>query len=211
MRLVAISDTHCKHKKVSIPDGDILICSGDFTGVGRVREIADFNTWLGKLPHSIKICCSGNHDFLFETDCSLAKNLLSNAVYLQNEMYETGGLKFWGSPVTPTFLNWAFMLNRGPDILCHWKKVPEGIDVLITHGPPFSVLDTIYPNSEDYLGCEDMYDQIVNRIKPRVHIFGHIHGCGGRVENRHGIKFCNASICDEEYNPTHKPIIIEID
>ena len=208
MKLVAISDTHSKHKKVVLPKGDILFCSGDFTSMGMVHEVADFNNWLGKQPHPIKIVCAGNHDKLFERDFALGKGMLTNAVYLQHEMYEINGLKIWCSPYTPKFCHWAFMKNRGADILEKWKEIPENIDVLVTHGPPHSILDTISPGYEN-LGCVDLYNEVVNRIKPKIHIFGHIHG-GHGVKILGSTTFVNASICDESYTPVNKPIVLNI-
>lgn len=210
MKIVAISDTHCKHKKVTIPDGDILICAGDFTSIGQIHEVADFNNWLGNLPHPIKLVCAGNHDGLFEKDYSLGKSLLTNAVYLQHELYENQNLKFWFSPYTPKFCNWFFMRNRGSDILEMWKQIPENIDVLVTHGPPYSILDTVYPkDGYENLGCLDLYNEIIHRIKPKIHIYGHIHGGQGNA-TINNIRFYNVSVCDEAYCPVNKPTVIEI-
>lgn len=208
MDIVFISDTHCMHNKVSIPDGDILIHCGDFTGNGQINEIASFDYWLKKLPHKHKICCAGNHDRLFERDPALAKSLLNNAKYVQDELIEVEGLSIYCSPYSPTFLHWAFMRNRGSDILERWKQIPEGIDILVTHGPPFSILDTVMVGSVN-LGCVDLYNEVTSRIKPKIHAFGHIHFYGGTIETIQNIKFINASICTEEYKPTNKPVVIK--
>lgn len=206
MKIVAISDTH--GKKISIPDGDILIHAGDFTTMGYIREIMAFNSWFGKFPHPIKIVCAGNHDTFFERDPGLAKSFLTNVTYLQDELFELNGLSILCSPWTPTYLRWAFMMNRGRDILQKWRNIPSGIDILVTHGPPYSILDTISPDT-DHLGCEDLYNEVMDRIKPKIHIFGHIHGGYGKVE-KNGIIFVNASICDELYVPINKPTEIFI-
>jgi len=99
------------------------------------------------------------------------------------------GIKFWGSPITPFFHDWAF--NRWPaGIKPHWDLIPEEVDVLITHGPPFGILDlTTY--SKENVGCPILREKIFS-IKPKVHVFGHIHEARGSVEID-GIKFINAS------------------
>lgn len=66
MKIVCISDTHNLHRAMLIPDGDVLIHAGDITVAGDAREVADFNTWLGTLPHKHKVVVAGNHDFCFE-------------------------------------------------------------------------------------------------------------------------------------------------
>lgn len=208
MDIVFISDTHCKHNKVSIPDGDILIHCGDFTSRGHIHEIAAFDNWLGKQPHKHKIICAGNHDMGFETHYSLARSLITNAKYVQDEVVEVEGLSIYCSPYSPTFCNWAFMRNRGSDILERWKLIPEGLDILVTHGPPFSIQDTIFPNSEN-LGCVDLYHEVTLRIKPKIHAFGHIHGGYGQTQIDNTL-FINASVCDEAYVPINKPIKVQV-
>lgn len=204
MKIVAISDTH--GRKIPIPDGDILIHAGDFTSTGQIHEIVNFNTWLGKLPHPKKIVCAGNHDMFFERDYHFAKSLLTNATYLQDDLIEFEGKKIYCSPWTPTFCNWAFMRDRGQSILQKWVNIPAGIDILVTHGPPWGILDTIGRDTE-HLGCVDLYNEVTTRVKPKIHIFGHIHGGQGRVE-KNDILFVNASICDEAYVAINKPIDI---
>jgi len=83
----------------------------------------------------------------------------------------------------------AFKLQRGPDILEKWKKIPKNVDVLITHTPPFGILDKT--KSGINAGCEDLLREI-ERIKPKVHIFGHIHDGYGMIE-KNGIKYINAA------------------
>lgn len=207
MRIVAISDTHTYHKAVTIPDGDVFIHAGDFTSIGRVHEVTAFNTWLGKLPHKYKIVCAGNHDALFETQSSLARSLLTNAIYLQDDLVELEGIKFYGSPYTPTFCNWYFMRNRGEDIKKVWDKIPTNLDVLITHGPPYGIQDWTLQGK--HVGCEELR-VAVDRIKPKYHVFGHIHLCHG-IYDFSGTTFINASICTESYEPINSPIVFEIE
>jgi predicted phosphohydrolase len=105
LKVVCISDTHGTHDRIRVPEGDILIHAGDFmTSGNRTREIVSFNEWLGSQPHRHKIVIAGNHDLLFESRADLARPLLTAAVYLENSEVEIDGLRIWGSPVTPRFL-----------------------------------------------------------------------------------------------------------
>jgi len=102
VRIVCISDTHGQHAKLSVPAGDVLIHAGDFMPFGDTpKEIVDFNHWLGKQPHRFKVVIAGNHDLMFERHPGAAKELLSNAIYLENSGTELLGLKFWGSLFSP--------------------------------------------------------------------------------------------------------------
>ena len=207
MKLVLISDTHGKHRRFDIPDGDVLIHAGDIMTSGYdVLEIQDFNAWLGGLPHPNKIIIAGNHDWLFERS-SKTRDLITNAVYLEDSGIEINGLKFWGSPVQPEFYNWAFNRKRGEEIQKHWDKIPEGTDVLITHGPPAGFRDWVKAGRES-LGCRNLRDTI-KKIKPRLNVFGHIHG-GYGVDNDGTTFYVNASLLNEAYQPTNKPIVAKL-
>ena len=206
-RIVAISDTHGKHNHFRIPNGDVLIHAGDIMSFGRDSyEVRDFNGWLGDLPHKHKIVIAGNHDWLFETHRK-TRDLLTNATYLDDSGIEILGLKLWGSPVQPEFMNWAFNRKRGDDIQKHWDLIPLNIDVLITHGPPAGFRDWTKLGNES-LGCRNLRDTVA-KIKPRLHIFGHIHG--GYGEDNNGVThFVNASLLNEAYQPTNAPIVIDL-
>ncbi len=210
MRIVCISDTHNCHDQINVPDGDILIHAGDATTVGNVEQIKAFNRWFANLPHKHKVFIAGNHDWLFENDNNFARSLLDKSiVYLQDSFVEIDGLKIYGSPWQPRFYDWAFNLNRGAELAEKWKLIPHDTDILITHGPPFGILDEV-PRKYfvENTGCEELR-KVVETIKPKLHIFGHIH-CGYGQTEQFGVKFVNASTCDEEYNPTQPPIIVEI-
>lgn len=209
MKIVCISDTHGHHKKFDIPDGDVLIFAGDMMTGGWDRfEIVSFNKWLGELPHPHKIVIAGNHDRLFETNPAYCRGLLTNATYLENSGCEIGGLKFWGSPYTPAFCDWAFNLEPW-ELKANWDQIPEGTDVLITHGPPWSCLDKAHP-THDHLGDPVLHDRLIE-VKPKLHIFGHIHGSGAKaVKDITGLWHVNASLVNEAYAPVNKPIVIEL-
>lgn len=207
MRFVCISDTHEQQGSFDIPDGDVLIHAGDLTWEGQPDRIKRAIDWLRKLPHKFKVVIGGNHDFDFYKYCgtsSIDFNILNNGGVSIN------GFNIWGSPVTPTFGGWAFMKDRGDEISEVWKQIPDNTDILITHGPPLGVLDLTPPRYGSInAGCYDL-KKAVNRIKPKLHVFGHIHNGYGQLE-MDGTIFVNASICDEQYHPFNKPILVDLE
>lgn len=204
MRLVLISDTHNQHLAIAPPPGDVLVHAGDFTMRGTELEVAAFGAWLGTQPHLHKVVVAGNHDFLFEQQPELARSLLPAGVhYLVDSEVTLGGLRFWGAPWQPWFLDWAFNLRRGAEIAAKWALVPGGIDVLITHGPPMGTADRTVRGEE--VGCADLRAAMA-RVKPRLSVFGHIHEGYGVYGDK-----VNASICDEKYRVAHPPVVMDLD
>ena len=205
IRLVAISDTHGLHRHLTIPDGDILIHAGDITGHGQVEQVADFNEWLGTLPHRHKIVIAGNHDFCFEDQPVETAALLTNCIYLFDEAITLDGLYFYGSPWQPWFFDWAFNLQRGAEIRAKWELIPKETDVLITHGPPLGYGDLT--SRGECVGCTDLLES-VRQKRPKLHIFGHIHEGYGVKRNQH-TTFINASSCNLQYRPVQRPIVFD--
>lgn len=214
MRVVCISDTHNCNEQIVVPDGDLLIHSGDATVNGTVDEIVEFDRWFSRLPHRRKIFVAGNHDWLFERDDRAARSLLSKDIeYLRDSSTEVDGLQIYGSPWQPRFFDWAFNLNRGPEMAEKWRLIPDDVDILITHGPPHGILDAV-PRAWgiENAGCEELrkrVDAIAAASKLKAHIFGHIH-CGYGTEIVSGVRFVNGSNCDEQYRPTQLPIVFDI-
>lgn len=203
MKLVLISDTHSWNEAVSVPSGDVLVHAGDLSGTGSMKECQAALDWLNSLPHEQIVSIAGNHDFAFEREYLKAKLNLGRVQYLENSSVTIDGVHFYGSPVQPEFMNWAFNVPRGPAIKKYWDMIPEHVDVLVTHGPPMGILDMSSRNG-DHLGCEDLIKQVEISL-PRVHVFGHIHGGYGHREYR-GVNFFNASVVNEAYkvsNPAH--------
>lgn len=208
MKIVALSDTHTFERNIAVPDGDALIHAGDATIAGTPQEVLAFGKWLDAQPHKHKIVIAGNHDWLFQKNPEQARALIQfpGVHYLQDSSIEIEGVRFYGSPWQPRFGDWAFNLDRGDEIKRKWDLI-EPCDVLITHGPAWGILDYVRPNSQ-HLGCEELA-VAVRRVKPRLHIFGHIHGGYGEYVAS-GIHFINASICDEAYRPINAPIVFEL-
>lgn len=200
MRLVVMSDTHGLHNGIEgLPDGDVLVYAGDFMNAGfDPEDIWSFNRWLEEQPFKNRVVCGGNHDRYFQNRPHQARALLTNVIYLENTGVTIDNVSFWGSPYTPEFLNWAFMYPRGSAAKQYWDQIPDNLDVLITHGPPFGILDQVSPRSA-HLGCEELL-KAVEEKKPKVHIFGHIHGGAGTFENG-DTRFVNAAYLNERYKP----------
>jgi len=208
VRLVCISDTHGLHDRVRLPAGDLLLHAGDVSNHGRLDQIARFLDWfsrIGPFPHRVMI--AGNHDFAFERTPHLAENLVpDNVTYLNDSGADLGGLRLWGSPVTPEFMSWAFNRTDG-ELAQHWEQIPARTDVVVTHGPPRGVLDTVLPEGEA-VGCPHLA-RVVKQVRPSLHVFGHIHEGYGRKE-RDGVVYVNASICDVGYRTTNPPVVIDL-
>lgn len=214
MRIVCISDTHNCTNEIVVPEGDILIHSGDATITGTVEEVKRFNEWFAGLPHKHKIFVAGNHDWLFEKNNELARRSLDpSIIYLQDSSTEIDGLRIYGSPWQPRFYDWAFNLMRGSEIAEKWRLIPDDIDILITHGPPHLILDAVPTRfGEENAGCEELrkrVEQIAEQKKLKLHIFGHIH-CGYGIHEEFGVKFVNASTCDESYSPVQLPVVVDL-
>ena len=190
MNIVVISDTHGGHEYLDIPEGDLLIHAGDVTPMGSRAELERFDQWLGDLSHPHKIVIGGNHDFVLESEGEEAHSILSNARYLKDDLAVVEGFQIWGSPWTPDFHDWAFMLPRGDNLADKWARIPASIDILVTHGPPHGILDETHAG--EHVGCRELRER-VREIEPRLHVFGHIHEARGE-HHGHGTHFVNASL-----------------
>lgn len=209
MRICIISDTHNKHKQLVLPDADMIVHCGDATSMGYEYEIKHFFKWYSKLSqYKYKIFVSGNHEKLFEDFPSMAKDLVpDNVIYLEDSGIEIDGHYFYGSPVQKPFKNWAF--NRPEEKLAqHWEAIPDNTDVLITHGPPFGIMDWSN-HSKSAEGSPSLLHEVQNRIKPKFHCFGHMHEYHG-IEIINETTFINASVLNDHYVVSYEPVLIEI-
>ncbi len=208
MKLVFMSDTHLKHD-FDVPDGDVLIHCGDATASGTIQQAGEFLDWFNHFPHEHKIFVPGNHDFAWERfPRAILETLsaLTDITCLIDESCEIEGLKFYGSPWQPEFCNWAFNLPRGQELQEKWALIPDDTDVLITHGPPYGILDAT--ERGEHVGCQDLILRLI-QVQPKIHAFGHVHHSYGD-DKLCGTHFINASICDESYKPVNRPIVVEL-
>lgn len=200
MKIVAISDFHTNFDLVT-PPGDVLVCAGDSTEDGSVKEIVALNQWLHKQPQRYKILIAGNHDLTLQDPGG--SDLITNAIVLCDTSVTIEGVKFHGSPWVP-YINgcFAFEARTPGDINRKWSMIPEDTDVLITHCGPSGILSSRWG---DY-----NLKMRVKEVKPKVHIFGHVHSQHGSMEEVHATRFYNVAICNEKNEVAHEPTIIEI-
>lgn len=185
MRIVAIADTHLYHDDLRVlPEGDVLIHAGDLLQRGDLSELDDALAWLASQPHARKILVAGNHDMCFERHAELVRPRLAQAgiCYLEHDAVEIDGVHFWGSPLVPMAGDWAFGCIDASARAERWSHIPTHTDVLITHGPARGIGDLGYNGSR--FGCDRLTEAIA-RVRPRLHVFGHIHEDGGMWSDGH--------------------------
>jgi predicted phosphohydrolase len=223
-----ISDTHTKHDKITadLPGGDLLIHAGDFMGAGySPSEATQFFRWFDEIDrYDTKVFIAGNHDRIMQIGSDQIAGKLTGyktIEYLQDEelvLYGDGpngdlpeeNIRIYGSPWQPEFCNWAFNLPRNGDALkSKWDAIPENTDILITHGPAFGILDVPGYAPPIHVGCELLRYRI-DEIRPKIHVFGHIHGSAGYYFNGH-THFINASVLNEQYQYANKPLTVTWD
>jgi len=197
MKILHLSDTHSKHRSLqNLPPADIIIHSGDVSFAGSENEIMDFMEWFGALPYKYKIFIAGNHD-----DCLFEANidgLPENCFYLCDSGVTIEKVKFYGLPM---FMEDAMTGDYDKNI----QKIPTDTDVLITHQPPYCILDS---SANINYGDRNLL-QTVLKIQPKYHLFGHIHDAYG-IEKTDSISFVNTAILNERYEITNKPVLLEI-
>lgn len=227
VRFVCISDTHGKLDEIveMVPDGDVLIHAGDFTNYGDVNEVIQFNAAMGMLPHKHKLVIAGNHELGFEDGEEMtvqqlaslnmlginkAYEMLTNVTYLCDKMVDICGIKIYGTPWHP-MPGYSFFRERGAAILQKWNNIPNKVDVLITHTPPLGHGDwnTSIKANGVLCGDAELLNTVEYRVKPKYHVFGHIHQKHGASTNGR-TTFINASICDHKLNTMYPPIIFDV-
>ncbi|MCC6759044.1 MAG: metallophosphatase domain-containing protein [Candidatus Omnitrophica bacterium] len=207
MKIVALSDTHTKHRMLKVPAGDVLLFAGD----GEFRsalDLIEFDNWLATLKFQEIVVIAGNHDFFCEKYPDEVRKYLKNAVYLKDEAHVlSNGNKVWGSPMTRTFFNWAFMASDENLAQYYWSKIPKDTDILLVHGPAYKHLDTATTRGEN-LGSQSLAERITELKIPYV-ISGHIHG-GYGIEKAKKTTYINCSVLNEDYQLVNQPVVIEL-
>eukprot|EP00931_Biecheleriopsis_adriatica_P023868 TRINITY_DN1498_c0_g1_i5.p1 TRINITY_DN1498_c0_g1~~TRINITY_DN1498_c0_g1_i5.p1 ORF type:complete len:446 (-),score=77.87 TRINITY_DN1498_c0_g1_i5:147-1484(-) len=204
VRILHISDTHSMHRTIKnsqLPPADVLIHTGDVTENGRDDQYGDFNDWLGRIKGSYKFIfiIPGNHDWweansrhspdAVADPAAFVQQRVTNAKVLHHETAEVMGIRIWGAGWHPMSSDTVSGNNYG--------DVPAGIDVLVTHDPPLGIFDSTFVgnwgSSSSLLGA-------VQRAKPKVHLFGHVHEQQGEWHKVDG-KFEGGVT----YRPAHNP------
>jgi Icc-related predicted phosphoesterase len=176
------SDTHELESEVTIPRCTLLLHCGDWSFFGKNLKAMDaFNDWLGEQPAEYVVITAGNHEYPVAAERDKWRRRLSNATLLLNESTTIDGIKLWASPVTK--INGAFGMPDEAQRDALYDTVPQGTDILITHGPPLGILD-------DGQGCSALRRAVI-RVKPRLHRFGHVHSGYGTLSTKKTL-FVNA-------------------
>lgn len=217
MKIVAISDTHSVHRKLTLPECDLLIHSGDFTNAGRFSEVEDFVKWVanhGKIKH--KVVIAGNHDIICEKSPEAVADLFAQygIHYLNQSGIEIMGKYVWGSPFSPEFGHgWAFQLKRDKSY-SHWKKIPDLTDIVVSHGPPMGIADQV----PDMYGSGDIISvgdagllKRLHEVRPQLHVCGHIHGGFGVHRTNFDTIVVNAACQGDSLGKAHwLPTVIHL-
>ena len=211
MKIMFLSDTHGRHREITelygeLPYVDIMVHSGDCTRYGEFEETDLFMNWFSKQNAKHKVLVAGNHDFVLQ-QMDRRNWLLANnygVTYLEDSFINIDGLGIYGSPWSPVFGMWAFMKHRNAELDEVWQKVPTDgtVDLLVTHTPRYGRFDVSVRGNYN-VGCEMLANRI-NDIHPKVHVFGHIHECGGMIKEEtevpvKGMISLNASLLNIRY------------
>jgi Icc-related predicted phosphoesterase len=214
LRFVCISDTHSLHRKIVVPDGDVLVHAGDITRQGEVDTVYDFSMWLAELPHAHKVVIPGNHDFCFDIRHprydEIARPILDkrrpNIHFLLDMARTIAGLRFYGSPWVANLSGWAFY-DHGLDLFEH---APKDIDVLVTHAPPWLVMDREEKRGE-HCGSGPVRRYAARCPRLKLHVFGHVHEGHGCTPVGVSPALVNACSLNRAYAPVNAPIVMDVD
>lgn len=214
VRIVAISDVHMQHDKLELPDGDILVIAGDVCTSGTKGQLRRFMYWLWWQAPRYKhvVFVAGNHErCIQDMGTEKTRKMLSdikNLHYLKDEWVVLEGLIFYGSPWTKKWFEWAYMLETPEELAAKWAMIPDKVDVLVTHSPPWGILDA---NARGVMcGCPRLLERVY-QVKPQLHIFGHIHPEGGKEHLENGTIFKNAAVCNDRHWLTNPITVVDLE
>lgn len=210
MRVVAISDLH--GRLPDVPTCDLLLLAGDIcpdyrgTAIPAFRPLVAerqsvwlrevFSPWLGRQPCQHTIMCWGNHDYVGELPANSRAALAADVLTDQSVTWR--GLYVYATPWTHFVPGvWAFDVPPR-ELAARNADIPNDTDVLITHGPPYGVLDT--NSAGEHCGSRSLLEATV-RVRPKLHVFGHIHEARGQ----RGTSY-NVAILDGAYNRYQLPL-----
>jgi predicted phosphodiesterase len=179
MQVVFLSDTHMKHERLAVPPCDLIVHAGDFCRRGGRSDTVAFLDWLAAFS-ARKVLVGGNWDLFAARQPDEMRALCAerDVHWLLDEEKEILGLRVYGAPWTPRFGNMAWNLDRGAPLRAAWAKMPRGLDLLVTHGPPHGILDRMVLGA--HVGDEALREVVLERA-PRLHVFGHIHEAHGET------------------------------
>jgi Icc-related predicted phosphoesterase len=237
--IILISDIHNYQHLLTLPKGDLLLIAGDMTNMGKRKELERFSTFLSSVKPNFEmiVVVAGNHEVSMDTDFfnKVGKKYFygnsidpkrarayfidnPDVVYLEDSGVEYKGIKIWGTPWVNPCGNWAFCLNQPGMDKQLFGQIPEDTDILISHSPPYGILDVVpmYSYQVDpqtnkmvrkmqnqHTGNKELMKR-VHKIKPKLHVFGHIHECSG-AEIHGDTLFVNAAILNHRHKPENLP------
>lgn len=237
MKIGLTSDLHGNLPEV--PSGlDLLIVAGDICPDkfkenrfvfpdpnGQAKWFArEFRKWWEGIECPVAATW-GNHDWCGEQAIPGGGNLWVD------ELATCGGLlKIWLTPWSNPFGGWAFM--KSPDKLAEiYAQIPYGIDILVSHQPPYGYGDTVDPryiigDADPHCGSKELLAAI-DRVKPKMVVCGHIHGAFGSYRRGHYpsgtlgalgneepiavTDIYNVSLVNEAYEPVNKIVVVEFE
>ncbi len=222
LKIVCLSDTHCQHQRLVIPNCDLLLHSGDFTYKGTYLETLSFLNWFSVQSASHRVYICGNHELELcsihgrrQSTYELTNLFKDSCVYLENSSTTCAGIKVFGTPVTPWFYDWAFNARRDddkqhmdyPSIRDIYNNIPLDAQILIVHGPPYGILDET--ERDGRVGSKELLDIIEQRPALKLVVCGHLHLNGGQTYQHGNTLIVNAASLGENYRDLNK--LIELD
>lgn len=202
MKVVALSDLH-GHLPTIAGNPDLILLAGDFSPLANeAKQFRWLNTkfrwWLESLPARV-VACAGNHDWPLYNQKEKVKRLGLRWTYLEDDGIEIAGLNCFGVPWTLEFNDWAFNASK-EELMERFAAIPEGTDIVITHGPPYGFGDIV--RGIGHVGSISLLHRI-EEVKPRLVVFGHIHE-GRGLWNYDGVILANVTLVNEKYELVHK-------
>ncbi len=186
MKMVAVSDIHASMKAVRVLAGeireigpDLTVISGDITHFGTKD---DAKRILSKIPGK-KAAVPGNCDLpdivdIFEE---------TETVDIHGKRAEIEGVVFAGLGASNPLPFSTLFTYSEKNIYTILDAIAPGTDILVTHTPPFGILDkTMF----GHRGGSESIRKIIEKHRPRMALFGHIHESPG-IEEHGGILFVN--------------------
>lgn len=231
MKILAISDMHGNLNDINLEKIDICAVAGDFAELKGGGKWHWYNQkkWIQKkfIPlcekhQTVDFCLvPGNHDFCLDKsktrmhpDLNFKIQWPENVHLLIDRYIELRGLTIYGTPYVPIIsYRWAFESEHS-ELIRHFSKIPDNLDILITHTPPH-IPDSSIDRSIQYGGIEafgsNELTQAIYEKNPRYVFCGHIHS--GIHDPVHFEKstIYNVSRVDENYEIAYEPCIIDID
>ena len=162
LEVYAFADTHGSHRKLQVSENDdIVICAGDVVEDNLLgNEYDDFIEWFASLPCKWKIFVPGNHELSFElgqADEIIQRMTDKGITVLKDAIEDCDGI---------------IIGSIGHNVMIAQEDIPKDIDILVTHYPPYGILD-------EGMGSTEILNFVLHS-QPKYHLFGHIHSTAGQ-------------------------------